>query len=81
MFVRKEIGDVFTPRSSNVNPKMYIEREHLEKGLKRSVNGSMHSFPSGRVERANLGYIKKFLKKIVLIMSLLTVQVLLLRNP
>lgn len=47
MFGRKSIGDVFTPRNSNVNPKMYIERVRLEKGLTRSINGSMHSFLFG----------------------------------
>lgn len=47
MFGRKEINDVFTPRNSDVNTKMYIERESLEKELIRSVRGSMHSFLFG----------------------------------
>lgn len=44
---RKEVSSVFTPRKSTVNPKMYIERTTLEKGLKRSIDGSMHSFLFG----------------------------------
>jgi len=46
-FVRKEISEVFTPRNPTVNSKMYIERAELEKSLRRSVNGSMHSFLFG----------------------------------
>lgn len=37
MFGRKEIGEVFTPRNSQVNGEMYIERHGLEKELYRSV--------------------------------------------
>jgi len=47
MFGRKEINEVFTPRNSEVNKIMYIEREALEKELIRSIKGSMHSFLFG----------------------------------
>jgi len=47
MFGRKEITEVFTPRNSEVNKIMYIEREVLEKELIRSIKGSMHSFLFG----------------------------------
>jgi hypothetical protein len=47
MFERKEINEVFTPRNSEVNKTMYIEREILEKELFRSIKGSMHSFLFG----------------------------------
>ncbi|MFC3022682.1 AAA family ATPase [Vibrio zhugei] len=47
IFGRKDISEVFTPRNSSVNPKMYIERKDLEKSLRRSINGSMHSFLFG----------------------------------
>lgn len=47
MFGREEINEVFTPRNSEVNENMYIEREALEKELFRSIKGSMHSFLFG----------------------------------
>lgn len=47
MFGRAEVNEVFTPRNSEVNTKMYIEREALEKELFRSIKGSMHSFLFG----------------------------------
>lgn len=47
MFGRKDINEVFTPRNSDVNKKMYIERISLEKELIRSIRGSMHSFLFG----------------------------------
>lgn len=47
MFVRKKVNKVFTPRSADVNKKMYIDRPELEKALLRGVEGSMHSFLFG----------------------------------
>jgi hypothetical protein len=47
MFGRPDINEVFTPRNSEVNKTMYIEREILEKELIRSIKGSMHSFLFG----------------------------------
>jgi len=47
MTTRKEINEVFTPRSSKVNVDMYIPRDQLEKSLYRSVCGTMHTFLFG----------------------------------
>lgn len=44
---RKRIDEVFTPRNSEVNKEMYVDRPELEKALYRSVLGSMHSFLFG----------------------------------
>lgn len=44
---RKEINEVFTPRSKDVNPLMYVDRAQHERNLYRSVSGSMHSFLCG----------------------------------
>ena len=37
-----KIQEVFTPRNSSVNQKMYISRPTLEKKLFRSIQGNMH---------------------------------------
>ena len=39
---RSDINNVFTPRNPDVNKKMYIHRESLEKDLLRKVNGYKH---------------------------------------
>lgn len=39
---RKKINEVFTPRSHDVNEKMYVERPGLEKSLKQAIEGSQH---------------------------------------
>ncbi|MBO9475063.1 AAA family ATPase [Shimia sp. R10_1] len=39
---RPEPGQVFTPRSSDVNADMYVARVSLEKKLNRAINGSQH---------------------------------------
>lgn len=44
---RIPINHVFTPRSSNVNPDMYIPRPDHERDLKRAIEGSMHTIVSG----------------------------------
>ena len=62
MFGRKEIGEIFTPRNSQVNSDMYIERQGLEKELYRSVNGSMHSFLFGESGNGKSWLYKKVLK-------------------
>ncbi|MBS4067686.1 MAG: AAA family ATPase [Sulfurimonas sp.] len=41
------IEEVFTPRSSEVNSKMYVSRPSLEKKLLRAINGSMHALLFG----------------------------------
>ncbi|QTN30683.1 AAA family ATPase [Rhodoferax sp. AJA081-3] len=42
-----QISDVFTPRSSTVNLKIYVPRHDLEQRLLRSIKGSMHSLLFG----------------------------------
>lgn len=59
---RKEITDVFTPRSPSVNEGMYVERPVLEKTLYRSINGSMHSFLFGESGNGKSWMYKKILE-------------------
>lgn len=58
---RPKINEVFTPRRSNVNAKTYIGRSSLEKELKRSLEGSLHTLIFG-----NSGNGKSWLYKKVL---------------
>jgi hypothetical protein len=44
---RIPINEVFTPRSHDVNPDMYIPRPLHEKELRRAISGSMHTIVSG----------------------------------
>ncbi len=62
MTLRKKVGEVFTPRSSQVNSEMYIHRESLEKNLFRSINGSMHSFLFGESGNGKSWLYKKVFK-------------------
>ena len=39
---RKDINQVFTPRSSDVNPDMYVRRDTLEGDLRRALQGSLN---------------------------------------
>lgn len=59
--IRKEINEIFTPRRSNVNSEMYIERPELEKHLLRSIRGSMHSFLFGESGNGKSWLYKKVL--------------------
>jgi AAA domain len=45
--VRPKITQVFTPRSAEVNPAMYIDRPLHQKELKRAVEGSLHAILCG----------------------------------
>jgi Cdc6-like AAA superfamily ATPase len=42
-----EINEVFTPRNSEVNANMYVQRPVLEQKLLRALNGGMHSLLFG----------------------------------
>jgi len=42
-----DVDEVFTPRKSTINEKMYVSGPELEKKLYRSVKGSMHTFLFG----------------------------------
>ncbi|MFZ2642093.1 MAG: AAA family ATPase [Verrucomicrobiia bacterium] len=44
---RPKITEVFTPRSAEVNPKMYIDRPTYERELERAVEGSKHAILCG----------------------------------
>ena len=41
------IEEVFTPRKSTINEKMYVQRPELEKRLLRSIKSGMHTFLFG----------------------------------
>lgn len=45
--ISKEINEVFTPRSSNINEYMYIERLDAEKELLAALRSSKHIYISG----------------------------------
>ena len=44
---RPKVSEVFTPRSADVNPAMYVRRPEHERDLKRSVEGSLHTLICG----------------------------------
>lgn len=47
MSSRKDITDVFTPRQSEVNTDMYVERPNLERSLTRSLRRNSHTLVFG----------------------------------
>jgi hypothetical protein len=56
-----KITDVFTPRSANVNLKIYVPRLDQERTLIRSVQGSMHSLIFGESGNGKSWMYKKVL--------------------
>lgn len=58
-----KINEVFTPRSSNVNLKIYVPRLDLETALLRSVEGSMHSLLFGESGNGKSWLYKKVLNE------------------
>lgn len=48
IFSKKEPTDVFVPRSAEVVEKVYIQREKLEKQLKRALNGTKNILLKGQ---------------------------------
>ena len=62
MIEREEIGNLFTPRQHEINSKMYIERQELEKHLKRSLRGTMHSFLFGESGNGKSWLFKKVME-------------------
>ena len=38
-----KITEVFTPKSSAINPKMYVARPQLESKLKRAIERDFHT--------------------------------------
>lgn len=59
---RPKIGEVFTPRSSEVNPRIYIDRPDHEKELKRTLEGSFHPLIFGHSGSGKSWLYKKVLK-------------------
>jgi RHS repeat-associated protein len=45
MFGRHRVNEVYTPRRTEVNRDVYVERPALEKELRRAIEGSQLSFP------------------------------------
>ncbi len=47
IFKRPKISDVFTPRRSEVNSNIFIARPNIEKEVRRSIEGSLHTLIFG----------------------------------
>lgn len=58
-----QINQVFTPRSSTVNLKIYVPRHDLEQRLLRSIGGSMHSLLFGESGNGKSWLYKKVLEQ------------------
>lgn len=58
-----KINEVFTPRSSTVNLKIYVPRHELEQRLLRSIQGSMHSLLFGESGNGKSWLYKKVLEQ------------------
>lgn len=58
-----QINEVFTPRSSTVNLRIYVPRHDLEQRLLRSINGSMHSLLFGESGNGKSWLYKKVLEQ------------------
>lgn len=63
MSTRKEITDVFTPRQSEVNTEMYVERPLHEKSLARSLKRNSHTLLFGDSGNGKSWLYKKVLKE------------------
>lgn len=59
---RKKINEVFTPRKSNVNEEMYIDRGDAERNLAKSIERSLHVFLSGESGLGKSWLYKKLFK-------------------
>lgn len=58
-----EITDVFTPRNSDVNPSMYVERPEHEKSLIRAVKRNTHTLIFGESGNGKSWLYKKVLSE------------------
>ena len=45
--VRPEVNEVFTPRRTDVNREIYVDRLQLETALRRALDGSLHAIVFG----------------------------------
>ncbi|AIS17199.1 hypothetical protein LT40_07180 [Pseudomonas rhizosphaerae] len=59
--VRKQITEVFTPRSREVNPRMYVPRPYHEKDLARSFSRHTHTLLFGESGNGKTWLYKKVL--------------------
>ena len=58
-----KISEVFTPRSSKVNLRIYVPRLDLERALMRAVHGSMHALLFGESGNGKSWMYKKVLEQ------------------
>lgn len=47
MSIRHAVNEVFTPRRTDVNREIYVDRPELEKELRRALEGSLHAIVFG----------------------------------
>jgi hypothetical protein len=59
---RKSVSEVFTPRSQEVNPSMYIPRPELEKSLSRALSRNTHTLICGESGNGKSWLYKKVLE-------------------
>ena len=61
--MKKQVNEVFTPRSASVNKDSYIHRPEYEKSLKRSIEGSLHTIICGESGNGKSWLYKKVLSE------------------
>ena len=59
----KRPEEVFTPRAAQVNDDMYVARPDLERALRRSLNGALHTILHGESGTGKSWLYKRLLKK------------------
>lgn len=62
MGIRKKISEVFTPRKSEVNTDMYVERSNHERGLSRALKRDTHTLIFGESGNGKSWLYKKVLE-------------------
>lgn len=63
-FSRPKVSEVFTPRRTEVNREIYVDRVDLEKALKRALDGSLHAIIFGESGSGKSWLYKKVLADI-----------------
>jgi len=61
MFRRHTVNQVFTPRRTEVNREIYVDRQALETELQRALNGSLHPIVFGESGNGKSWLYKKVL--------------------
>ncbi|WBS00698.1 ATP-binding protein [Pseudoduganella sp. SL102] len=64
MALRKAISDVFTPRNSEINEAMYVQRPALERELSRSLTKNTHTLIFGESGNGKSWLYKKVLSQL-----------------